>query len=271
MPGIDVSTHDDGRAIYTISQSWFGTFQNCPQQALLELRKELPRTETDATAIGTSAHMAYEHRLEGGDPDEAIELAKATFMGLSQMPEFRWVQVKTHDTALATIERVYWAWENEVYPHLPTPIGIEKDFDVALYDGPDCIVRLKGMIDLIAEGDDGKPEAWDWKTTGRAWDTSELRWKHQPTVYTYAIDDMYGGKYDSYEFTYAVMLKSRQDVQILTVERDARHWNWLREQALTIVRLIEADLPMWPLRDQHHLCSPKWCPVYADCRGAHGL
>lgn len=271
MPGIEIlQDADGGPTTYVMSQSWLNTFQNCPEQARLEMCGQMPRVETDATAIGTAVHAGIETVLCGGSSNEGEEVALATFSGLSKMTEFQWVSIKTPETALETIKRCYWAWWNEVYPQLGNTVAVEKEFTSTLWQGPDCTVLLKGTIDLIDEDPEGKPMIVDWKTANRPYEAWEKeRWAIQPTVYSHAVDEMYGGKYDEYEFTYAVMMKSRQDVQWVTVKRDARHWAWLREQTLAIVRMIEAELPMWPLRDQHALCSPKWCPVYAECKGAH--
>lgn len=271
MPGITIGETSDGRIMYEISQSWLGTFFNCPEQARLEMEKELPRYESDATAIGTAVHTGIETVLSGATPEEGAQSAVATFAGLTELPDFRWVQVKTVETALRTVERCYWAWVNEIYPHLPTVTHVEHPFNVVLWDGPDRQVRLAGTIDCIAENGDGSIEIFDWKTANRPYEEWEAkRFKIQPTVYTYAVAQQHGEDCE-YDFTYGVMLKSKQDVQLITVQRDARHWSWLREQVAGITHMIDAQLPVWPLRDQHALCSPVWCPAWESCKGAHDL
>lgn len=271
MPGITLSTAEDGRPVYEISQSWLGSFFNCPEQARLEMEKELPRSESDATAIGTAVHAGIESVLLGATLDEGAQSALATFMGLTQLDGFRWVQIKTQDTAERTVLRCFWAWANEIYPQLPTIQGVEQPFNVVLWDGPDRQIRLAGTIDCVTSNEDGSIEIFDWKTANRPYEEWEAkRFKIQPTVYTYALAQEHGEDVE-YDFTYAVMLKSKQDVQLITVQRDARHWDWLREQVAGITHMIDADLPVWPLRDQHALCSPVWCPAWENCKGAHGL
>ena len=267
MPGIGLRTLEDGRLEITPSQSWLSTAFNCLEQARLEMVNELPRVETDATAIGTSMHAGIEHVLRGGTVDEGEVIAIDTFDALAAAPEFEWVQIKTAETAWATVSRVYWSWANEILPQLPDTWSVEHLFDVNLYEDSEVVVRLKGAMDFVG-GYNDQPCVWDWKTANRPYEPWEKeRWAIQPTVYTYALAQEYGG--DSYEFTYAVCLKSRQDVQIITVERNTGHWEWLKQQIGSLVHLIRADLPVWPLRDQHALCSPKWCSVYASCKGAH--
>lgn len=258
---------DDGRIEICPSQSWLGTAFNCMEQARLELAGEMPRKETDATAIGTSMHTGIEYVLNGGSTEEGEAVALSTMETLIGLPEFEWVQIKTPETALATVSRVYWSWANEVLPQLPNTYAVEHKFDVLLHEDEKRVIRLKGAMDFVG-GNDDIPCVWDWKTANRPYEPWEKeRWAIQPTVYTYALGQQYGG--DSYEFNYAVCLKSRQDVQILTVERNKGHWDWLRAQIMSFVALIEADLPMWPLRDQHALCSPKWCSVYSACKGMY--
>lgn len=269
MPGIKVDKLEDGRTLLQPSQSWLNTFLNCPELARQEMIGVTPRKETDATAIGTAVHTAFEEVLLGGSVGDAESTAIAKFEELTELENFEWVQIKTKDTAIDTVRRVYWTWANEVLPQLPPVVAVEKSFDVVLHEDERYVIRLKGTMDALFEGRDG-PEVKDWKTAGRKWDESEVRWKVQPTIYTYAIGCEYGLD-DEYEFDFVVMVKSRQEFQIITTKRDKRHWSFLKDQLLVIGNLIDADLPVWPLRDQHHLCSGKWCPVYDNCRGAHGL
>lgn len=269
MPGIEITQLDDGRIQVIPSQSWIGTFFNCAEQARHEMVGTLPRKETDATAIGTAMHSGIESVLLGGTVEDGVEVAKQKFEELSQLDEFQWVQIKTVGTGLATVERTYWSWANEILPHLPRTVAVEHSFDYPFFETDKYVVRLKGTMDFIGEGPDGL-EVWDWKTAGRPWDAYETKWKIQPTIYTWALAQEYPDE-RGYDFVYAIMMKSKQDVQVLTTGRDQRHWDWLRMQLLSMLPLMEAELPHWPMRDQHSLCSPKWCGVYDICRGATGL
>jgi hypothetical protein len=260
---------DDGRTLIVPSQSWLNTAMNCPEQARMEMLGVLPRVETDATAIGTAMHAGIEAVLRDGlNPEDGVQHAIAEFTRLTELDEFRWVQIKTMDTAVATVQRVFWSWANEILPQLPDTIAIEHKFDEVLYENDSLQVRLQGAIDFIGEDYNGNPCVWDWKTANRPYEAWEKeRWAIQPTVYTYALSKMYGG--DNYEFTYAICLKSRQDTQLVTVTRHSGHWDWMREQIASVVHLVQADLPRWPLRDQSALCSPKWCSNWDNCKGAH--
>ena len=270
MPGIEITRMEDGRMEVVPSQSWIGTFFNCPEQARHEMNNSLPRKETDATAIGTAMHAGIETVLRDGlelTDGEIVAIEK--FEELAERPEFEWVQIKTHKTAVETVQRVYWSWANEILPHLPDPIAVEQQFDLPFFETEKFVVRLKGTMDFVGNTPEG-PEVWDWKTAGRPWETYETRWKIQPTIYSWALAQEYGQD-RVYDFVYAIMIKSKQDVQVISTERDSKHWDWLKMQLSSIIPLIEAELPHWPMRDQHSLCSPRWCTVYDICRGATGL
>lgn len=269
MPGIEVNQLEDGRLEVIPSQSWIGTFFNCAEQARHEMVGSLPRKETDATAIGTAMHLGIESVLNGSSADEGAEVAKQEFERLVELPEFQWVQVKTIGTGLATVERTFWSWVNEILPHLPPTVSVEHKFDYPFFENEEFVVRLKGTMDFIGEGPEGV-EVWDWKTAGRRWDAYETKWKIQPTIYSWALAQEYGEDRE-YDFVYAIMLKSQQDVQVITTQRNREHWQWLEMQLGSMLPLVKAELAHWPMRDQHSLCSPKWCGVYDICRGASVL
>jgi hypothetical protein len=257
VPGIDVT--DQG---YVFSQSWLNTYFNCPEQARLEMVGEMPRIESDATAIGTAIHSGIEAVLRGGTETVGYDTCIDTFNELAATPEFQWVQIKSEHTAWNMIGRLWDAWCTDIHPQLPHVEHIEHKFELQLADN----MWMRGAIDAIDE----HGNVWDWKTAGRPYEAWEKeRFAIQPTVYTAAVAQM--GEYeprDSWEFSYAVMLKSgRTSTQIVTVQRTQAHWDWLAAQCESIVQLIQANLNVWPLRDQHALCSPKWCKAWDKCKG----
>lgn len=257
MPGIDVT--DKG---YVFSQSWLNTYFNCPEQARLEMVGEMPRIESDATAIGTAVHSGIECVLGGATKLRGYDACIETFNDLAATPEFQWVQIKSQETAWNTIGRLWDAWCEDIHPQLPYVDHIEHKFEIPLGDR----IWMRGAIDAIDE----YGHVWDWKTAGRPYEAWEKeRFAIQPTVYTAAVAQM--GEYeprDAWEFSYAVMLKGgKASTQVVTVRRTQAHWDWLAAQCASIVQLIEADLTVWPLRDQHALCSPKWCKAWDKCKG----
>jgi hypothetical protein len=263
MPGIDITD-----TTITFSQSWLNTMMNCPEQARLEMVGELPRVENDATACGSAMHAGIEHVVGGGTLTEGEGVAIAKLEELVAQPNFAWVQAKTKETVVRTLQRIYWCWANEVWPQLPGTEAVEFKFDVPIAQTPTRIVRIKGAIDYVDEIGD----IWDWKSAGsfRQWEQWQVdRYKIQPTVYTYAMACEHDDLTSERHFHYAVMNKAAQEHRIFSTTRGPSQWNWLADQCNAIALQVEADLPRWTPNDQSALCSPKWCTAWSKCKGAH--
>lgn len=272
--GLDI----DG-STYTFHQSWLNTFANCPEQARLELVGQLPRESSDAAAIGQALHTGVETVLrDGGELGDAIEAATERFFWETEQEGFRWVQVKTVDTAARYVSTLVNSWYRDVYPQLGDPIRLEDKFDVPLEIGHDRIIRIAGAYDFIDHSG-----IWDWKTANRPYEQWEVdRFKIQPTVYSaaYAVECLNeatnGGasilSLSPIDFTYAVGLKGRpprEPFQLLTTTRGPEEWKWLTHQLHRIIDLVEADLERWPLNDQGWHCSPRWCSAWDECKGKY--
>lgn len=263
---MQVEALEDGRKEITLRQSWLNTFFNCPELARREAFEGLESVETDATAIGTAMHAGAELAVTGAyNYKSCLDYALSEFERLA--PEVRWVQVKRKDTALQYVQTCFDTWWADVRPLLGEPLGIEHTFNVVLWEDDDYVVRLSGTMDFV----DDLSIIWDWKSAANADKYGRNAWEHkrwsiQPTVYTYAWWVETG---EVVPFTFAACLKgfTRRPAQFVTVTRDQTHWDWLGQQIRPIIDLWEADLKVWPLRDQHVLCSPKWCPAWDTCKG----
>lgn len=269
MPGVDVTRLDDGRLRLVASQSWVGTYLSCPEQARLELVGQLPRTETDATAIGTAVHAGIESVLRDGlSHHQASEHALETYGGLHDLG-INYVQVAKRATAEAHVQRCFDTWYEELYPTLPDPMHVEWPFNLHLGSDEYAEYWVKGTIDLI----DDNWEPWDWKNPGRAYEEWEVhRFKVQPTWYTFAAAQAATGDAwsvsEDWPFHYGIMIKgSTAKLQTITTQRSQVHWHWAVHQLTQIGRMIAADLDRWPLLDQGWHCSEKWCAAWANCKG----
>lgn len=109
----------------------------------------------------------------------------------------------------------------------------------------------------------------DWKSAGRPYTPWERqRWAVQPTFYTEAARQL-GLLPAKSEFRYVVFQKKwNKPVQVVPVYRDVRFTRHMVRSLWRIVDLHDAlpDGP-WPINDQHALCSDKWCPYWATCKG----
>lgn len=275
MPGIDVIRSDEGfiTDLY-FSQSWLTSLLTCPEQARLDMVGELPRRDTDATATGTAFHRYAEDRLKGEDEQEAHDRAEQWLIDRTSEPGFEWVQVQTGKTLLNHLDNCITAWEREMFPQL-SPRHVEKSFSAAIgqYDpgtarNPYIIqLHIKGTPDCI----DHDLETIDWKTAGQErteWEDD--RWSIQAAAYTYLLDQSLSKKkrLASYSFRYFVMLKTNGGHQSFAIQRDQRHWDWLRAQCVSAAKMIiENPTGPWLLNDQSWKCSPKWCGAWDQCRG----
>lgn len=266
----------------TFRQSWLNTFLKCPEQARREMLNLTQRKVTDAMAMGSAMHKGIELLLCGEYPRASFEAAMQCFDEYVEGIDgpFEWVQVKSRKTALTYVRSCLVSWATWVHPQvrLGSSPSIEESFNVSLETvnlmsvSSDIMttaeIRLSGTWDLA----DATPVVWDWKTANQPWEGWEAkRYYVQPTIYSYAYSETRGSEPPL--FRYAVMPKgpSPREPQIIEVERDQRHFDWLRTKLTSIVELYlatDAGRLKWPMIDQGWHCSPKWCAAWADCKGA---
>jgi hypothetical protein len=253
------------RRNHDFRQSDLNTWMMCPEQFRLNRAGQLPRHESDATAVGTAVHHGIEGVLSGQcSLDEGHDLAAEKFTELLPTIE-RWNKADER-TCYVHVSNCYTTWADQVYPMLPAAVLVEESFRVLLHEDEHRTIHLTGTVDMLDE----LGCVWDWKNMGaeiQKWEAD--RFKIQPTAYTYAARHAWG--VEEPEFAYAVMLKRAKpvDAQILYVQRTEQHWEWLKRQAVSLALQIEAQLPVWHLRDQGWHCSAKWCGAWDSCKGAH--
>jgi len=241
-------------ATYEFRQSWLSTFMQCPEQARAEMYGEVEREESDSTACGTAVHAGIEYCLQSridGEPygSTPYDVIEQTLADLSPWVRTKYSKRRVHELAM----QGFTNFERLILPEVK-PVAVEKSFNVQFGFSPD--VRLKGTMDCVDE----RGFVWDWKTGARSMEHWEKhRWAVQPTVYCWAEQCA--------EFRYGIMLHSNE-VQLLRVTRDQRHFDWLYKQCQQIVRLIESGLPTWPLNDSGWHCSPSWCANWQNCKGS---
>lgn len=256
---------------HTFHQSWLDSFFECPEQARHRMLDLYPRAHTDATAKGTAAHTAIEAVVERCETfEDAMRAGADKFRELSAEPGFRWVQVKRERTALLHIENGFRSWYKRVYPSLRATIWCEREFSFLFHEDEKRRIYLAGTVDYA-----DMLGLKDWKLTGNRDKYTRDAWKLkkyalQPTVYAAAAYEL--GLYDRSEvvpFEFVALPTGGQRPIRVLCERTMEHMGWLRQQCVSVAEHIEAGQPRWPLRDQSALCSPKWCGVWDQCKGAH--
>jgi hypothetical protein len=264
--------------IITLRQSEINEWLLCPERFKAQKLDGLPSPPTDATAIGTATHAGFELILAGGSYVDGLAAMREAFYEETQVEGYRWIQVKTPETALKHAQCALDNLVREVLPTLGTPLFIEEHFELPFIRVRDDVeVHLHGTIDFA---DEGGP--WDWKTRkadgtkykagwgGEGWKLK--RFGVQPTVYTWAAEQLgLFAQLDTpppYSFTYAAASKTTPDVDILEVQRGPADYAWLEVQVRDIANMILSGIEDWPKIDQHALCSADWCPNWERCKGA---
>lgn len=271
----------DGRVIHRFRQSWLNSYWNCPERARREAFGLVERTENDAASVGTAFHHAAEQSVNylGNDGiilgiGDVCELFDDEWNKMCDELDIRWVKRKRLG-ATAYGRKISARWAEHVLPTLE-PFATEVPFGpIVIHEDAERIIQITGSIDYV----DQRIGLVDWKSASRAYTEWEYqRWATQPTFYDLGfrhrvaegLTGFGGAEYHgpSGQWNYCVM-PDRPDPmpQWVPVQRGPQWDGWLVEQLLDLSYQLEADLPSWPKRDQHALCSPKWCPSWGDCKG----
>jgi hypothetical protein len=269
---------EDGRRLHRFRQSGLKDIDLCMERArrqMAGLMPEATKAGNDATEQGTAVHAAIElclqMMMDGEHPlslGSMFDMACEVFDEMSEVEGFQWVKAKSPATVHRRIKTCLATWYDRILPELH-PSAAELSWGpLVVYEDEQRIIELTGTIDYI----DAVEGPADWKTSGREWIKWEHdRWDIQPTVYTWALAVMLGdphGAGRTWPFTFHVMYTDGGYDKIV-VYRHAGDWTWLKERVLVVAKMIEAELPEWPLNDNHALCSPTWCPAWATCKGRH--
>lgn len=272
---------DDGRYIHTFRQSTVGELDTCPDRGRATMAGEMPRVETDAAATGTACHAGFEaagRALLIGDSltlPAITAIAQADFTRIMCDPSFAWMKY-TEKACRAYIERACETFYDELY-HRLEPELVEFGFGpLVVHEDAQRVIQITGTCDLFDTGFG----AADYKTTdrgrkyergrgGEAWKLD--RWAIQPTTYTEALRQLgYLPHEGPWPFTFFVF-ELGSEVRLIeqTVWRTPADVAWMVDKLTSYAELVEADIRVWPKQDNHELCSPKWCPRWDACKGAH--
>jgi len=279
---------EDGNLM--LRQSDIGDFLKCPESFRLKRGIDNERFESDAAHVGTCLHALIENEtVYGGHPTLKSAKAWAGALYVQNLEEWAADATVTYSTetfgtprkaldALMVLVESWWfsPERSQVLSTPPEDKIVEQTFKLPFTTVPfpdgDINVWLTGTPDLIWHGS----RVWDWKSAGGPYQLWEKqRWAVQPTVYTWAAHQqglLQPDEDGRFWFDYKVFLRraSSQEAITYSVWRTADHWSWLETQVKQLVSMLALpDGMSWPMNDQHALCSPKWCPFWAGCKGAH--
>jgi hypothetical protein len=270
---------DPDTGIITFRQSWLGNAMNCPEKGRRQvLQPEQSRT-SDEAFIGTAAHAGIEAVINGECAASDIgDAVRAEYAHNPEVKQIYFARPQTHQSTIGECIdlsiRCAEAWVVGLMPVAPwEEARTEVAFDQYLFDHRGHPIHIKGTVDLAPTDDH---PLWDWKTSANPYrQKDKQKGAVQPTVYCMA--DHLGGmgrtRPATSEFSYGVMIKRKKEckTEVVTVQRDLGHYQWLGKQLRAWVDLLldtNASTP-WPVIDDgNFLCSRTWCEYYDDCRGA---
>lgn len=257
---------------YLFRQSWVGDFMLCPERARLNIGVEREDEGTEATCLGTAAHLGIETFLKG-ETWAASQLAAQEWLA-QQIHDgtFRWTKAKNGPLLQRDLQSCLSGWHQDIFPKVGAPDpdrGIEHKFEHQLTDS----IWIEGTWDYLDE----YGMLWDWKTAGGNYKLNygpkALKKKHQPNFYTAALagwDAASGSDDTSVTFGYGIMIKGPTPTGVYKhTSRHEGHWVWMLDQLERIVKLYEELGPNtpWPTVDDEWFCSVDWCDHWADCKG----
>lgn len=260
-----IETSDTGAVTVTVRQSWLNDATTCAERGRRMIIDPTRSITADSAAIGTTVHAGIEAAILGNDVGDAMLQA---WDEIAREPIKRTLGWSDHE-CVAEAVRMFRMWDRDIRPHIGDPVHVEHGFNVHWFDlrvgDRDVAVRISGTIDLITT-----TSLWDWKTAGRKYSAKEKQdTAIQPTAYAVAANRLELLDWPC-EFTYGVMVRGKDETQMLSVRRTRNHEVWLARLVEPLVRqavLVGTD-NSWPVNDTHSLCSERWCSWWADCKGA---
>ena len=148
-------------------------------------------------------------------------------------------------------------YREEVAPDI-MPVAAEKQI---VAEVPGLSVPVLGYIDTVTDAD----EIRDLKSAGKAWPKNKPHGEHQPTVYAFLFEYIYGRKPS--RFVYDILVNGKKEsatyMQMETMRDEADFAAWVRI-AQTVLRSISAGV-FPPAAPGSFLCSPNFCGYHSSC------
>ena len=182
-----------------VSKSQIRTFLMCPQKYCYQyvLGKEW-ESKPVALAFGSAIHGAvadfYISLANGGKPLSVKDIQES-FMNAWTLASKGDTPLdyngKSENDLLDLGKRMLEVFTEEIKPR--TIEAIELPFSVPIYDpstGEELPVKLVGAFDLIESDEDGNRSIIELKTAARKWSDGQVETELDPSVYSYAFQEM---------------------------------------------------------------------------------
>ncbi len=261
-----------------VRQSWLGDALMCPERARLMEQNPSARRENDSAVMGTACHAAIEAVLNGSvDVTDIGMFGVHSFHAIKQDLALQGKSINVTNTDPSKwethIASMCEAWARDIMPSVPSGGETEKKFAVRVGSVYNKLYEyelwFEGTMDYLTPSG-----VWDWKTAARKYNENEKQIQNiQSAIYAEAAVQL--GVLDyPVQFNFGVMVRNASSSgQIVRVKRKPEHAKWVVTQATALINSIllsKIYLPQerWPVNDQHHLCSERWCPVWSMCKGS---
>ena len=250
----------------TFSVSQLQTYLGCPLKYRFQYVDQIPRPWRPAALVfGSSVHAAVEwfhkERLVGAKPtsEDVLKIFDADWFAQTLEPVV-FTGTETKEDLQAKGQAMLQLYVGE--EHAPEPVAVEEWFELDLADpetGEDLSVRLRGIIDLIEQGD----TVVELKTAARVLPSGDLERHLQ--LSTYAL---------VYQLLRQVVPKLRIDMLLKTKAPRLERFETTRTLAdlAWTARLIERTARA--IEAGHFYPNPSWrcteCEYFAHCQRWRG-
>jgi len=256
-----------------VRQSTLGAFDICLRRGQYELTTSVPRTNSEASVVGTAYHAGleayYTIRKENGfyQPTEGplmkaiLDVAHEAYVREAMLiPDTGWDTDwnRAWDKVVDMLDHYFRA--KRYWPEEYLVIGVEHQFTIPWINGWDA----HGTIDLVLLGPDGPEDhiLVDHKTAGKRWPQGKEspRKNNQPPFYCWAWGQLTGVPP---RFVFDVMSYN------LTFERreatpTSNQIELVLSKAKQVTALLDSGLEL-PANPGSMLCSEKWCRFWDHC------
>ena len=263
---------EENKRVY-VRQSWLGDALLCMERGRRMMVSPEFRVTNDSAMLGTATHAGIEAVLRNSVASKDahhVSVAKLNELQLNEDIRVTNVDPSTWEPLVTSMTK---AWVDSILPEVPLGGSVEQKFEVGTgrtVSGYE--LWFEGTMDYVHE-----TGVWDWKTAARKYSPLEKQTQNiQSAIYAGAAQRLGLTPNSNDKFMFGIMIRSlKGDTQILSVQRSQPHWDWVVEQACTMIGVYlalrdgtEFTTPM-PKNDQHFLCSDRWCPWWSVCKGVH--
>lgn len=247
-----------------LSYSSISTYLNCARQWRYKYVDKVETPGSDSLFLGSVFHKCVEIYLQlkiEGQFQPLPECWQAAWQQQQEQYQAQPDEATYQEGVRLTSQPEILKFVNALRPMI-TDEGPQIEKYIELH-APGVPVPVIGYIDMI--GVDGIP--CDFKTANRSWSSSKAQLELQPVFYLTALNQMGYQLNPDLKFRHYVFVKSNPvKIEIWETTRTVKDMFWLLDTIKEVWRAIEAGVYP-PTKPDNWLCSPRYCPYWATCKG----